>query len=164
MGRTRGIVANSGLVIALVLGSQTLGVVRADEQAPPAPKVEPLVPAATVVDSKQALGVLGRAVRDAAGEDMGRVVDVIVDSSGHVLAAVIDFGGFLGVGSRKIAVDWDALHFGQAVKNDADIRLELTRDELKAAPEYKSDKPLVVIGTTGTLKPLNFPTPATPEK
>jgi len=67
MGRTRGIVANSGLVIALVLGSQTLGVVRADEQAPPAPKVEPVVPAATVVDSKQALGVLGRAVRDAAG-------------------------------------------------------------------------------------------------
>ena len=164
MDRTCGIVANAGLVIALVLGPQTATVVRADDQVPPAAITEPVVPAATVVDSKQALGVLGRAVRDAADEDMGRVVDVIVDSSGHVLAAVIDFGGFLGVGSRKIAVDWDALRFGHAVKHDADIRLELTRDQLKAAPEYKADRPLVVIGTTGTLKPLNFPTPATPEK
>jgi hypothetical protein len=40
-------------------------------------------------------------------EDMGRIVDVIVDRSGQVRAAVIDFGGFLGVGSRKIAVDWN---------------------------------------------------------
>ena len=43
---------------------------------------------------------------------MGRIVDVIVDRAGTVRAAVIDFGGFLGVGSRKIVVDWSALHFG----------------------------------------------------
>jgi len=39
---------------------------------------------------------------------MGRIVDVIVDLAGVVRAAVIDFGGFLGVGSRKIVVDWNA--------------------------------------------------------
>ncbi len=39
---------------------------------------------------------------------MGRVVDVIVDPAGQVCAAIVDFGGFLGVGSRKIAVDWNA--------------------------------------------------------
>ncbi len=44
---------------------------------------------------------------------MGHIVDVIVDRAGAVRAAVIDFGGFLGVGSRKIVVDWSALHFGQ---------------------------------------------------
>ena len=42
---------------------------------------------------------------------MGRIVDVLVDRRGQVRAAIIDFGGFLGVGSRKIAVDWSALHF-----------------------------------------------------
>jgi hypothetical protein len=36
---------------------------------------------------------------------MGRVVNVVVDQSGQVRAAIIDFGGFLGVGNRKIAVD-----------------------------------------------------------
>ena len=57
--------------------------------------------------------MLGRDVRSPADEDMGRIVDVIVDRAGTVRAAVIDFGGFLGVGSRKIVVDWNALHFGQ---------------------------------------------------
>jgi hypothetical protein len=42
---------------------------------------------------------------------MGRIVDVVVDRTGQVRAAVIDLGGFLGVGSRKIAVDWNALSF-----------------------------------------------------
>ena len=42
---------------------------------------------------------------------MGQIIDVIVKRDGQVRAAVIDFGGFLGVGSRKIAVDWSALSF-----------------------------------------------------
>ena len=62
-------------------------------------------PSVTVLGSRQAQSVLGRDVRSSAGENMGRIVDVIVDRSGRVRAAVIDFGGFLGVGSRKIAVD-----------------------------------------------------------
>ncbi len=59
-------------------------------------------------------GILGREVRSTADENMGRIVDVLVDRSGQVRAAIIDFGGFLGVGSRKIAVDWKALHFPAA--------------------------------------------------
>ncbi len=59
----------------------------------------------------EAHGVLGRDVRSPANEDMGHIVDVIVDRTGTVRAAVIDFGGFLGVGSRKIVVDWNALRF-----------------------------------------------------
>ena len=39
--------------------------------------------------------VLGRQVRSRAGEDMGRVVNVVVDQSGQLRAAIIDFGGFL---------------------------------------------------------------------
>ena len=41
---------------------------------------------------------------------------------------MIDFGGFLGVGSRKIVVDWNALHFVSALPNKSDgIALELTK-------------------------------------
>src|SRR5882757_9766711 len=63
----------------------------------------------TILDSRDGRGILGSAVRSAANEDMGRVVDVIVDRAGTARAAVIDFGGFLGVGSRKVAVDWNAM-------------------------------------------------------
>ena len=85
---------------------------------------------------------------------MGRIVDVIVDRAGQVRAAVIDFGGFLGVGSRKIVVDWNALHFGQIANKGESITLELTKDQVKAAPEYKEDAPIVVLGASGALLPF----------
>ena len=89
-------------------------------------------------------------------ENMGRIVDVIVDRDGTVRAAVIDFGGFLGVGSRKIVVDWNALHFGDVANKSDSITLELTKEQVTAAPEYKEDKPIVVLGAAGSLQPLRF--------
>jgi hypothetical protein len=110
-------------------------------------------PSVTVLESRETQSVLGKEVRSSANEDMGRIVDVIVDRSGQVRAAVIDFGGFLGVGSRKIAVDWNALHFGDPGERGV-ITLELTRDQVKAAPEYKDKQPVVVLGASGGLQSL----------
>jgi hypothetical protein len=122
------------------------------EPAPP--------PTATVLGTWEAQGILGRSVRSAANENMGRIVDVIVDRSGQARAAVIDFGGFLGVGSRKVAVDWSALRVVPAGK-DEPIALDLTRDQIKAAPEYKPGKPMIVLDASGAFGPLH---PQTPEK
>ena len=36
------------------------------------------------------------------------------------------------------------------------ISLELTRDQVKAAPEYQDGKPVVVLGALGKLEPLPF--------
>jgi hypothetical protein len=110
-------------------------------------------PSVTVLGSRQAQSVLGREVRTSADESMGRIVDVVVDREGRVRAAVIDFGGFLGVGSRKIAVDWNALHFETNGKRDL-VRSELTRDQVNAAPEYKEKEAVVVLGAAGGLQSL----------
>ncbi len=103
----------------------------------------PAVPPTTLLDSKDGRGILGSAVRSATNEDMGRVVDVIVDRAGTTRAAVIDFGGFLGVGSRKVAVDWNAMRF--TAPNNG-ISIELTRDQVKSAPQYQEGKPIMVLG------------------
>jgi hypothetical protein len=113
-------------------------------------------PSVAVLDSHEATGILGREVLSAADENMGRVVDVIVDRSGRVRAAIIDFGGFLGVGNRKIAVEWNALHFPPPGQPNTKITLDLTRDQVKAAPEYQEGKPIVVLGALGRLEPLPF--------
>src|SRR5256885_16327960 len=110
-------------------------------------------PSVTILGSRQAQSVLGKDVRSSADENMGRIVDVIVDRSGRVRAAVIDFGGFLGVGSRKIAVDWNALHFETNGKRDI-VKSELTRDQVNAAPEYKEKEAVVVLGAAGGLQAL----------
>ena len=120
----------------------------AKEPAPP--------PSVTVIGAREAHGILGRDVRSAANENMGRVVDVIVDRAGVVRAAVIDFGGFLGVGSRKIVVDWSALHFARIANKGDSITLELNKEQVNAAPEYKEDAPLIVLGAAGSLSPWEF--------
>jgi hypothetical protein len=54
---------------------------------------------------------------------------------------VIDFGGFLGVGSRKIAIAWSAIRFYGLNR----ITLDMTRDQVKAAPEYAPDKKSIAV-------------------
>ena len=96
--------------------------------------------------------VLGAAVHSSSGEDMGHIIQVLVDQTGTVRAAVIDFGGFLGVGSRKVVVDWGALHFAPE-DQPQHIIVDLTRDQVKAAPEYRTGKPVVVMGAAATPAP-----------
>jgi hypothetical protein len=98
-------------------------------------------PPAVTLNSQNVRGVLGNAVRSATDEDMGRIVDIIVDRNGTPRAAVIDFGGFLGVGSRKIAIDWNAMRFTGLSR----ITLELTRDQVKAAPAYEAGSKTIVV-------------------
>ena len=128
----------------------------ATPESPPAPDAKPAAPAPPPAPAApaaqpppgappknlqpifpgEATGILGKKVQGAAGEDMGRVVDILVDGEGQPRAAVIDFGGFLGVGSRKIAVDWRLLQF-RPTDRKAPMQLIVTRAEVQAAPEYK---------------------------
>lgn len=90
--------------------------------------------------------VLGTPVAGPDGKTIGRLVDVLVNAAGRPEAAVIDVGGFMGVGSRKIAVHWATLHFDPADRKQP-ITLALTLDQIKAEPEYRSAKnpaPIVV--------------------
>jgi hypothetical protein len=80
--------------------------------------------------------VLGRNVVDATGDTIGRIVDVLVDRDGRPRAALVDVGGFLGIGTRRVAVAWETLHF-TPVTGDVTIKSDLTTDQLAAEPEYK---------------------------
>jgi len=144
----------------LIVLAGTAAAADAPSTEPPAPAVPaetpapaPGPPTTTVLRQDEIQGLLGKPVRDGAGEDMGHIVNVIVDRTGQARAVVVDFGGFLGVGSRKIAVDWGALHFAPDGKRDI-ISLDLTKDQVKAAPEYKEGKPVVVLGASGGSQPM----------
>ena len=113
---------------------------------PPQPEqgaAKPQIPT-IVLDSQDVQGILGKEALGRTGEKMGQIVDVIVDRSGKIRAAVIDFGGFLGVGSRKIAVDWRAVHFVPGGKT-IHIILDLTREEVVGSHEYKPSDQITIL-------------------
>ena len=85
---------------------------------------------------QEATSILGRPVMDSSGEVAGRIVDVLVDGSGQTRAVVVDIGGFLGMGQRRVAVAWAALSFSP---DPPAIKVQLTAAEIAAAPEFKPD-------------------------
>jgi len=147
----------TALCLAAVAAAQENRTTQRPSEQPSAAKAqtpEGAEPSVTILGSRQTQSVLGKEVRSSADENMGRIVDIIVDRSGRVRAAIIDFGGFLGVGSRKIAVDWNALSFAADSSRRDMITLELTRDQVKAAPEYKDRQSVVVLGASGGLQSM----------
>ncbi len=146
----------------------------AAQAAPPAPaQSAPPAPAsagknetpAVVLNDEDVTSVLSQPVFSVTGENMGHVVDVLVDRKADIRAVIIDFGGFLGVGSRKVAVDWHALQFPPKGKLDHLI-LSINRKEVQLAPEYKPGEPIVVLrGSNATPPPsASAATPIAPGK
>ena len=108
----------------ITLSIALLAAMPALAQQAPAPAPEPTV------------AILGEPVVGLDGKALGRLIDVMIDASGAPQAAAIDFGGFIGIGSRKIVVPWNALHFAPQAANRT-ITLDMSADQIKAAPEYK---------------------------
>jgi hypothetical protein len=104
------------------------------------------------VPPEDAEAILGQRVTDAEGKEIGRLVDVLVDANGQPQAAVIDFGGFMGVGNRKIAVHWSALRFTPADPKQK-IAVEMTPDQIKAAPEFRNPNKAASVVTPADLAP-----------
>jgi hypothetical protein len=116
--------------------------------------VPPPAPTAKVAAS----GILGRKVLGPDDKEIGRVVDVLVDAGSNPRAVVIDVGGFLGVGARRIAVNWSDLTF-PPTGSTADIKLDLTSEQISSAPPYTDQTQPASVVEPPPLKPAS-PTPA----
>ena len=78
----------------------------------------------------------GMAVRNAAGEDLGKVKDLVIElDSGAIVYAALDFGGFIGIGDKLFAVPWDAFKLGTNDKVEH-LVLATTKEKLKNAPGF----------------------------
>ena len=79
----------------------------------------------------------GDSVRNSAGEDLGKIDEIMIDiPTGRVAYAVLSFGGFLGMGDKLFAVPWSAL------KVDEDEKcfiLNVDKPTIEAAPGFDKD-------------------------
>jgi hypothetical protein len=74
-------------------------------------------------------------------EKIGDVNDMLFDKDGKILAYIVGVGGFLGIGSKDVALSPASFQIMPA--NDRDsmkLKLSMTKDELKSAAEFKAHK------------------------
>lgn len=73
-------------------------------------------------------------------EHLGDISDVVLADDGSTVdAVVVDFGGFLGIGTKPVAVAFENLKFQQDQNNRRFVRLNVTREQLDAAPAFDAD-------------------------
>ena len=78
--------------------------------------------------------LLGMKVQGTDGKSLGSVKDLVIDpEEGDIDYAVLDFGGFAGIGDKYFAVPWEALELDQANKK---IKLDVSKKDLKQAPGF----------------------------
>lgn len=78
--------------------------------------------------------LLGNEVYNDEVEELGCISEIMLDMrSGAVRYAVLAFGGFLGVGSKRFAVPWTALRLDTQRKR---FVLDVERSRLEQAPGF----------------------------
>ncbi len=83
--------------------------------------------------------LIGATVRNDKRETVGKVEDIYVDGNGAIKTVVVSVGGFLGVGSKNVAVKWSDLKPSRDDKSLV-ILTNWTKDSLKAMPDYKYER------------------------
>jgi sporulation protein YlmC with PRC-barrel domain len=77
-------------------------------------------------------------VKNAAGEDLGKIEDLMIDlHSGRIAYAVLSFGGFLKMGNKLFAIPWDALKVDPINKV---FILHVDKSQLENATGFDKDK------------------------
>ncbi|WP_052951891.1 PRC-barrel domain-containing protein [Devosia soli] len=90
--------------------------------------------------------LIGQPVYSSAGDDaeeIGSINDLVFSEGGQIEAVVIGVGGFLGIGEKNVAVDFNSLEFTLAADNTERWVLPTTADALTAAPDFvwEEDEP-----------------------
>jgi sporulation protein YlmC with PRC-barrel domain len=81
--------------------------------------------------------VEGTAVYNGAGDKLGSIDDLMIDKrSGHIRYAVLEFGGFLGMGTDRYPIPWNVLRYD--TEKDGYV-IPLDRNILDKAPRYRPE-------------------------
>jgi len=94
---------------------------------------------------------------DVLGQDnskIGNVSDILFEKDGQIKAYIVSVGGFLGVGSKDVAIAPSSFQVvaGDKSKNESDkLKLSMSQDQLKQAANFEPcNPPRATTGMGGT--------------
>jgi sporulation protein YlmC with PRC-barrel domain len=146
----RHVITSTALALALLVSGGAF----AQTQTTPSGAAMSDAPTQQQAGDYMADDIIGTKVRNAQDESIGSVSDLVIDKSGQVKVVIVSVGGFLGIGDKHVAVPWNQLEVRAdasgagsmgattggtaAASRDPVLVVNMTKDELKAAPEFKT--------------------------
>jgi sporulation protein YlmC with PRC-barrel domain len=110
----------------------------------------------------RAENLMGMTVLSDDGERIGEVQDLIFDESEQITGVVVGVGGFLGIGEKRVGLNWEQAEVQQNPDtNEEVITVNLSREELEAAPEFQTTEEQAAEDEAGAVAPLPEPTTGT---
>jgi hypothetical protein len=80
--------------------------------------------------------IVGKDVYGADNRNMGEVEDVVMGANGQVESVLVDVGGFLGLGARRVAIPISQIQLGEGDR----LTTTMTEAQAKELPEYKESQ------------------------
>lgn len=81
--------------------------------------------------------ITGQNVHNLEGKNIGDIKELMIDPSrAKVVYAVLEFGGFMGIGSKLFAIPLESLQFSE---KDDSITLDVNKEKLENAPSFDKD-------------------------
>jgi sporulation protein YlmC with PRC-barrel domain len=88
-------------------------------------------------DAIRAKTVIGTSVKDAVGDKIGTIEDIVLDKlSNNIVFAIVGFGGFLGMGEKYHPIPWSSLRYDE---REGGYIVNVTKEVLEAAPADSID-------------------------
>jgi hypothetical protein len=140
-------VSVAALLVLLGYAPQAMAQTSATQHAPAAESSAPKtpVPGQIVVQEANTLlakqDLIGQTVHAPDKAKVGSISDLILSKDGKsVEGFLIGVGGFLGIGEKTVALKMDRLKMTPGANGEMDLAMDMTKDELKNTPTFKSKK------------------------
>lgn len=120
------------------------GVWTADHATTMASTTAPSTPTVSTGDfnaegQMSANAIIGASVKNDNNDTVGKVQDAYLGNNGEIKEIIVSVGGFLGVGTKNVAVHWGDIKFSRS-DNSVMLKTNWTKDSLKAMPDYKYER------------------------
>jgi sporulation protein YlmC with PRC-barrel domain len=97
---------------------------------------EQMAPAAGMVGIK-ASKLVGATVKNAKGESIGEIHEVVLAGDGSAQGLIIDVGGFLGINEKPVLVKWSDVSIQSDTSGTIVVATTMDKSQLEQLPEYK---------------------------
>jgi PRC-barrel domain len=81
--------------------------------------------------------LIGLNIKNPADETIGEIYDIVLTDANAIRAYIVSVGGFLGIGTRYVAIDPKAISINRQDDKNWTATMKVNKDQLRAAPEYK---------------------------